>query len=130
LATKDYHQLEISIADFQLIENHHKNPWTKGEGEYHLYVFKVLHIRSLHSAEECRKLLRAIINTWINLQLHQRAIIFSEKKVRREIIQHHIMADYKWHYLLEDMAHLYHRYEGRPRILAEYNLGDDKWLGF
>lgn len=130
LATKNYHHLEISIADFDLIETHSNNRWTKGKGDYHLHVFKVLHIQSTHSAEECRKLLRAVINTWINLQLYQRGIIFNKKKVRKEIIEHHIMADYKWHYLLEDMAHLFHRFEGRNLIKAQYNLGDDKWLRF
>lgn len=115
----------FTIAEFDISEHFHE--YGAKEKTFTLWIFGVIYITSPVSHEECRKLLRALVNTWINVKLHQKGISQENyKSERHNLIHDYILHDWQWHYALEDMAHLYKAYEGRPQHSATADFTGNK----
>lgn len=101
-------------------------------GEYfYLEVEGILKICSEENAEECRKLLRAVINTWINLELARSGVPASyteQRKRERLLLINRLRRDqWEWCWMLQEVANLYHQYEARPKHPAVLSIMGNRW---
>ncbi len=103
---------EVSIRDWELLRS--------DTTEYCcVEVEGVLKIYSEEGYEECLRLLRAIVNTFINIRIYRDGMQAHYRRERRLWINYYKQQQWEWRCELEDLAHLYYRYEGRPQHPAQ-----------
>lgn len=84
-----------------------------------LEVPGVLQIFSEEGYEECVKLLRAIVNSFVNLRIQRDGLQHHYQRERKLWINYHKKQAWEWRCELEDITHLYYRYEGRAQHRAQ-----------
>jgi len=102
----------VSIRDWELKRN--------DTMEYcKIEVPGILQIFSEEEHEECLKLLKAIVNSFINLRIQRDGLQHHYQRERKLWINYHKKQDWEWRCELEDITHLYYRYEGRSQHFAQ-----------
>lgn len=98
---------------------------------FHLEVDGILQIVSEVDAEECRKLLRAVVQTWINLQLARSGVpaAYTEQRKRERLllINRARKDQWEWCWILQEAANLYNQYEGREAHQAILVIMGNRW---
>lgn len=101
---------EICIQHWQLIEE-------ETERYFYLEVPSICQIYSDVSAEECRRLLRAIIHTWMNMELAKSGIPLQDielwQRERKLLVKYVAKAAWEWSWSLQKPANLYQLHEAR-----------------
>ena len=83
-----------------------------------LFIKNILTVKSEHGLEECKKLIRAVINTYLNLELHRNPIDENRNRMRKLLINYNKKEDWEWRLELSEVARLYQMYEGRHQHKA------------
>lgn len=83
-----------------------------------IYIPGILSITSEEGVEECRQLLRAVVNTFINVKLHRQGVKYHWQRERKLIINYVKKEDWEWKVELLDMAKAYQHYPQRAKHIA------------
>lgn len=82
--------------------------------EHATYFIKdILTVKSERGHEECRKLLRAVINTYLNIELYKHPLDENRERERKLLINYQKLEDWEWRLELSQATRLYQMYEGR-----------------
>ena len=95
-----------AIADWELTQPDDANYIT-------LVIKDILTVKSEYNLEECKKLVRAIINSYLNLEQQRNNIDQNRSRERKLLINYNKKEDWKWRLELSEIARLYQMYEGR-----------------
>jgi hypothetical protein len=78
----------------------------------------ILKVVSKDGKEECFRLLRAIVNLYINSRLQRQGVTRHWKRERKLVINYLRKEDWEWRVELLDVARAYHHFENREKHLA------------
>ncbi len=78
-----------------------------------LFIRNILTVKSKYGLEECKRLLRAVVNTYLNLEQHRHPLDENRERERKLIINYVKKEDWEWRMELSETTRLYQMYEGR-----------------
>lgn len=120
-----YFESDVRMKDWHINED------LLGDGRYMLSVSCILQVYSTENFEECRKVLRAVVNTWINLKLARDGIDHRNKELwkreRNLLINYYPLADFQWGFRLQEAANAYNQFEGRQPHKAMLVIQGNTW---
>ncbi len=95
-----------AIADWELTQ--------PDDSDYSTLVIKnILTVKSEYSLDECKKLIRAVINTYLNVEQQRNNIDQNRSRERKLLINYNKKEDWKWRLELSEITRHYQMYEGR-----------------
>ncbi len=109
--------------------------WILNEEEkpdyFYLEVPAICRIYSEVSAEECRKVLRAVVHTWMNYELAKNGIPNDDQELRKRekalLINRVPKASWEWGWALQKPANLYQLHEARAQHKAILCIMGNVW---
>lgn len=107
---------KCAIKEWHLIEDE--------TAKYHTYeVPGILKVVSAHSKTECTRLLRAIVNLYINVRLQRQGVTMHWSRERKLLINYVKKENWQWQIELLDVAKAYLHFESRDEHRALIVIG-------
>lgn len=100
-----------AIANWELVEDQDARFPT-------LAIPGILSLTSEVDTEECKKLLRAVVNSYINVKLHRQGIKLHWQRERKLLINYVKKENWEWQIELLDVARAYLHYPQRAQHRA------------
>jgi hypothetical protein len=111
-----YQPERSAIRDWNLIEDE--------ETRYHSFAIPgILKVVSSHSKLECTRLLRAIVNLYINVRLQRQGVTAHWSRERKLLINYVRKENWEWQIELLDVARAYLHFENRDKHDALMIIG-------
>ncbi len=106
-----YYSDKLSISDWELEEK-------EGSRYPTIVVPGIITITSREGLEECKVLLRAVVNTYIRVKLMRQGVTQHWQRERQLLIKYAKKEDWEWRIELLDVAKAYAHFENRPQHRA------------
>ena len=104
-----------AIRDWQLVEDE--------SARYpSLRIPGILTLVSEVDIEECKKLLRAVVNLYLNAKLQRQGVVQHWQRERKLHINYVRKEEWEWRIELLDVARAYFHYENRPEYKAQIEI--------
>lgn len=111
-----YQPEKTAIRDWNLVEDE--------DARYHTYEIPgILKVVSAQSKKECTRLLRAVVNLYINVRLQRQGVTNHWNRERKLLINYVRKENWEWQIELLDVARAYAQFEKREEHDALITIG-------